>query len=184
MSLYWKCQLAGWTLLWGYSTFLNFFTNTPIKNIIPVILYCMIIGILLSHLMKKIIEWLKILQRNLFYQILWILISTVLFSILNMFIIRFLIYASNSRSLMYDLINANKSYLLHLFQSFTLDSFTFLTWNLFYFTYKYVQRAKIEERLKFNREKELLEIEAKALRAQMNPHFIFNCMNSIKSLIQ
>ena len=33
-------------------------------------------------------------------------------------------------------------------------------------------------------EKELLELEAKALRAQMNPHFIFNCLNSIKSLIQ
>ena len=33
-------------------------------------------------------------------------------------------------------------------------------------------------------DKELLELEAKALRAQMNPHFIFNCLNSIKSLIQ
>ena len=31
---------------------------------------------------------------------------------------------------------------------------------------------------------ELLQIESKALRAQMNPHFIFNCLNSIKSLIQ
>ncbi|HEY8782993.1 MAG TPA: ATP-binding protein [Mucilaginibacter sp.] len=33
-------------------------------------------------------------------------------------------------------------------------------------------------------EHNLLELEAKTLRAQMNPHFIFNCMNSIKSLIQ
>jgi sensor histidine kinase YesM len=33
-------------------------------------------------------------------------------------------------------------------------------------------------------ENQLLQIEAKALRAQMNPHFIFNCLNSIKSLIQ
>ncbi len=31
---------------------------------------------------------------------------------------------------------------------------------------------------------ELLQLESKALRAQMNPHFIFNCLNSIKSLIQ
>jgi sensor histidine kinase YesM len=31
---------------------------------------------------------------------------------------------------------------------------------------------------------EMLELEAKALRSQMDPHFIFNCMNSIKSLIQ
>lgn len=33
-------------------------------------------------------------------------------------------------------------------------------------------------------EKQIIELEAKALRAQMNPHFIFNCMNSIKALIQ
>jgi sensor histidine kinase YesM len=31
--------------------------------------------------------------------------------------------------------------------------------------------------------KELLELEAQALRARMNPHFIFNSLNSIKSLI-
>ncbi len=41
-----------------------------------------------------------------------------------------------------------------------------------------------QERQKSGFEKQFLELEAKALRAQMNPHFIFNCMNSIKSLIQ
>jgi hypothetical protein len=41
-----------------------------------------------------------------------------------------------------------------------------------------------QERIKAKYEKEALELEATALRAQMNPHFIFNCMNSIKSLIQ
>jgi LytS/YehU family sensor histidine kinase len=33
-------------------------------------------------------------------------------------------------------------------------------------------------------EKTMHELETRALRAQMNPHFIFNCMNSIKALIQ
>ena len=42
----------------------------------------------------------------------------------------------------------------------------------------------VAEKQKSIHEKELLEMEARALRAQMNPHFIFNCMNSIKSLIQ
>jgi LytS/YehU family sensor histidine kinase len=40
------------------------------------------------------------------------------------------------------------------------------------------------EKLKAKYEKQLLELEAKALRAQMNPHFVFNSLNSIKSLIQ
>ncbi len=57
--------------------------------------------------------------------------------------------------------------------------------GLFYVIIKVrVRIVRREERLKSGYEKELLELEAKALRAQMNPHFIFNCMNSIKSLIQ
>ena len=47
-----------------------------------------------------------------------------------------------------------------------------------------IKALKRKEREKFAHEKQILELEAKALRAQMNPHFIFNCLNSIKSLIQ
>ena len=47
-----------------------------------------------------------------------------------------------------------------------------------------VKAVRKQERIKAKYEKETLELEAKALRAQMNPHFIFNCMNSIKALIQ
>jgi hypothetical protein len=56
---------------------------------------------------------------------------------------------------------------------------------LSYFIMKWkVSVARKQERRKIAHEKQLMELEAKALRAQMNPHFIFNCMNSIKSLIQ
>jgi sensor histidine kinase YesM len=41
-----------------------------------------------------------------------------------------------------------------------------------------------KEKLQVRHYKELLNLEAQALRAQMNPHFIYNCMNSIKALIQ
>ncbi|HEY0678215.1 MAG TPA: two-component regulator propeller domain-containing protein [Chitinophagaceae bacterium] len=47
-----------------------------------------------------------------------------------------------------------------------------------------VRFVRKQERVKAAHEKELLELEAKALRAQMNPHFIFNCLNAIKSVIQ
>ena len=47
-----------------------------------------------------------------------------------------------------------------------------------------IQHVRKKERQIAAHEKELLELEAKALRAQMHPHFIFNCLNSIKSLMQ
>jgi len=47
-----------------------------------------------------------------------------------------------------------------------------------------VRSVRRTERLKASYQKELLELEAKALRAQMNPHFVFNSLNSIKALMQ
>jgi two-component sensor histidine kinase len=50
----------------------------------------------------------------------------------------------------------------------------------------YVRRIKIKARRqteKITLEKELIELEQKALRLQMNPHFLFNALNSIQSLV-
>jgi two-component sensor histidine kinase len=55
---------------------------------------------------------------------------------------------------------------------------------IMYLIGKRIQYIRKTEQQKARHEKELLELESKALRAQMNPHFIFNCLNSIKSLIQ
>ena len=67
------------------------------------------------------------------------------------------------------------------FKIFSFISVLIITWWLIIWRVKAVRK---QEQSKSKHEKEMLELEAKALRAQMNPHFIFNCMNSIKSLIQ
>lgn len=59
----------------------------------------------------------------------------------------------------------------------------FLISIAFFFIRWRIGLVRKKEQLKTLHEKELLELEAKALRAQMNPHFIFNSLNSIKSLI-
>lgn len=47
------------------------------------------------------------------------------------------------------------------------------------------EKLKVEYSFKKEQmDRQIFELEAKALRAQMNPHFVFNCMNSIKALIQ
>jgi ligand-binding sensor domain-containing protein len=46
-----------------------------------------------------------------------------------------------------------------------------------------LRQAKEKQQLKATYDRKLTEIEMKALRAQMNPHFIFNCLNSINRYI-
>lgn len=47
-----------------------------------------------------------------------------------------------------------------------------------------IKSIRNKDRQKMLHERESNELEALVLKAQMNPHFIFNCLNSIKALIQ
>jgi LytS/YehU family sensor histidine kinase len=55
--------------------------------------------------------------------------------------------------------------------------------------YRSIQLRRKNEKLKFESktaalQKKALELEMQALRSQMNPHFIFNCLNAIDNLVQ
>ena len=66
------------------------------------------------------------------------------------------------------------------FELTILASFLTLTWLFVSLRIKHIRRQQEEEELLTKR---MTELEHTALQAQMNPHFIFNCLNSIQQYV-
>ncbi|MEO8240339.1 MAG: histidine kinase [Flavobacterium sp.] len=66
---------------------------------------------------------------------------------------------------------------------FLLGSFTFISIGTYIIYLNRIRRIKNEERAKSEVQKRLAETKMEALQSQMNPHFIFNAMNSIQNYI-
>jgi two-component system LytT family sensor kinase len=58
-----------------------------------------------------------------------------------------------------------------------------LTWVLSYTIYHYVEQHRLLDLEKIMYKTSIREAEAKVLRSQLNPHFTFNALNSIRALI-
>lgn len=56
-------------------------------------------------------------------------------------------------------------------------------WNLIYYLYHYVERNRKQEIDKLRLEALVKSFELKTIKSHINPHFIFNALNSIRALV-
>jgi sensor histidine kinase YesM len=145
-----------------------------------------IFGILCTHLMRLWIKRKGILTRKAHKQILpalgIILAIALCYGIMMTFTEpTFINFRGEISPITSDQISTLIGFTLFVFLFFYLPPI--LIWGLIYFFLKYQQGINIEIKKRSKLQIELAEMEAQALRAQMNPHFIFNSLNSIKSLI-
>ena len=59
----------------------------------------------------------------------------------------------------------------------------FFIWNLIYFIYHYVTKSRKQQLDTLRLESMVKELELKTIKAHINPHFIFNSLNSIRALV-
>jgi two-component system, LytTR family, sensor kinase len=171
-KIYWLCQIVGWGL-YGFIQVLfytlaeRFDSNQLIGVVFQVIYY-----VLTTHLFRTIIirsAWLNLRLNRLIPRL---LIFTFSLSVLNygyLLSIEFFTDKVQDKDLMIFTIFIN-----------TLGYWAvYFIWTIFYFTFHYVQRYNKS----LKAETAAREVELNNLRSQLNPHFIFNALNSIRALV-
>ena len=177
---YWLAQFVGWTAYCGLLT-LSVYTNNPehldgvfFFNVAVVI----VAGISVTHLQRWVfikLDWLSFKLPRLIPRL---LVSSFLFSILISIIDLFTDHLSNVYTVKDNPIEVS-DVIVNVFSVLLLVLF----WNAIYFTFHFFQQTKRQEISNLELTASNRESELKNLRSQLNPHFLFNSLNSIRALI-
>lgn len=187
-SRYWLFQAAGW----GTFVFLHLFFNWSLGKIessydrglfFKKIGLFILIGLLLTHLMRGLIINLNLLQKKIEKQILQFLLLTIIFSFAGAFADLIIRQEFDLLSKVEGELLLKKNLpLLTINNSFSFFVYYFI-WNAIYFMYHYISKSRKQQLDTLKLEALVKELELQTIKAHINPHFIFNSLNSIRALV-
>lgn len=174
---YWLAQIGGWALLSLLIFFASISTDPNVNlKLISISTACFFVyGIILTHFMRFFyikMGWLKMRLTNI---ILPVILTSIVFSI-------FMSSLNNYTSL-YLSNKAKDITPTEVVLDIAATLVFFILWNSVYFTFHFFQRSREQEVNNLQLTASHNEIELKNLRSQLNPHFLFNSLNSIRALI-
>lgn len=176
VRLYWTLQIGGWSAYFLSQLIFSVVASEDPRistQRVLFLIYESIFGLLLTHGYRHLITRWKWLSAGMALLIPRVAFSVVLLGLLLYFIripvsIPLGLY---SRDVAFDV-----SRILGLTATYSL---IFFLWSVFYFIYNYFERYNTSLKL----EASVREIELNNLKSQLNPHFIFNALNSIRALV-
>ena len=182
--LYWGIQFVGWTTYFLFSILLLYSTE-DFKLTFNLFVYA-VLSILASIFVSHGIRYIIIQQELLSRGVLKLILGTILLSVVGAFALEALQFTFEEIITIDFLVNPPED------TAFNLPSFLFgvsrsiilfLLWCGFYYAFIISEKSRAQEILNLKWEASKNEIELKNLRAQLNPHFLFNSLNSIRALI-
>ena len=175
--LYWFSQTIGWLLYAVIVGVFNILTgNTLSLELILSLLAIYLIGLSVSHAFRLVIIKLDWMRFNIPRLIPRILLGTIVSGVIVYIL----------RSIIIERIIVQNAYEFNLKEAFPdiiSSTLLYLIWSLLYFLFHFVTNYKKEEIKNLQWQATKNEVELNKLKSQLNPHFIFNSMNSIRALV-
>ncbi|MDB5252155.1 MAG: histidine kinase [Flaviaesturariibacter sp.] len=186
-SRYWAFQAAGWGVFVLINTFFAYSFNAlerpeDAEQFIGRLIVFIFLGLFFTHLMRFVIIQLNTLQKTFDKQILQFLAITSFFSVAGAALYVFLVGRFNWLKGNEIPYYQNNPFLLILNHAFLFFIY-FFPWVLIYFIYHYVAKSRKQQMDTLQLEALVKSLELQTIKAHINPHFIFNALNSIRALI-
>ena len=174
--LYWTLQVGGWMLYAliqiAFSVLVSGDNGVSAQRVI-FLTYEAIFCLLLTHNLRNIINHWRWLRAGMA-----VLIPRVVASIFVMGLLMYFLRMPISIPL--GMFNSEIAFdISEILGLTTIYVFIFFLWCILYFIYNYFERYNRSLKM----EASLREIELNNLKAQLNPHFIFNALNGIRGLV-
>ncbi|MEO6584551.1 MAG: histidine kinase [Ferruginibacter sp.] len=129
--------------------------------------------------MRQNIFYLKVLSKPLRKQILYFIGLTLVFSVLLGTISESIDYLLGYNPERLQKFSRPERLFLSSFNALWL----MLIWNMIYFIYHYVESNRRQQLDTLQLEATVKSLELKTIKSHINPHFIFNALNSIRALV-
>ena len=176
---YWWCQVTGW-LFYGLSmVFFAWIYDHDLSLIfIQRLLLSLIFGLVFTHILRIIILRANLLPPLFGKQ--WLYLFSILIAIC--------IAESLANSAVVELLKWYKPEIKatvaeRFFLNLANDSPIIIVWLSIYYLWHYIESSRRTQIDQVKLEALVKELELKTIKSHINPHFIFNALNSIRALV-
>lgn len=174
-AIYWVIQLLGWGIFCALIAIANYEQNGFNNETAFRLLQLYLLLVLVTHGIRYTLlrfDWLNLKLTPLIPRVL----------LLNIFASMVLLIVSSISS--YLIFDEPLGRLIEIIVNILLYTIFFIMWSAVYLTYHLLRKSRKQELDNLKLIASNHEIELKTLRDQLNPHFLFNSLNSIRALIE